>query len=68
MKATRWLGVLGAIILIAYLLAHSAEDVVSVRNSPYSVVHMIGAAAWTLIVLGMLGMAETVHQHTGRLG
>jgi hypothetical protein len=60
--------VVGAALFVAYLFLHSAEDVESIRNSPYSVVHMLGAISWLLIVIGMLSKAEFIAQHAGVAG
>ncbi|HJZ49446.1 MAG TPA: hypothetical protein VKE41_19850 [Roseiflexaceae bacterium] len=58
MTGTPWMGGAGAILFVAYLLAHPALDRAIVRNSPYAVIHVIGAAAMALIIGGMLGIAS----------
>jgi hypothetical protein len=68
MTGTRWMGAAGAVLFVAYLLAHPATDAASVRDNPYAVIHAFGAAAMTLIVVGMLGIAESLWQRVGRLG
>jgi len=68
MTETPWMGVVGAVLFEAYLLAHPALDAASVRNSPYAVRHMIGAAAMALIVVGMLGIAQSIWPRVGRYG
>ncbi len=68
MTETPWMGVVGAVLFEAYLLAHPALDAASVRNSPYAVIHMIGAAAMALIVVGMLGIAQSIWPRVGRYG
>src|SRR5262245_44123791 len=58
----------GAILFVAYLLAHPALDRAIVPNSPYTVIHMIGAAAMVLIIGGMLGIAQSSWPRVGRYG
>jgi hypothetical protein len=68
MKTTRWMGMTGATLFVAYLFLHSAEDVESIRNSPYALIHMLGAISWLLMVIGMLGIAELIWQRAGWFG
>jgi hypothetical protein len=68
MTVARRIGVVGAVLFVAFLAAHPPIDAASVRRAPYAVIHALGAAAMTMIAVGMLGVTGSIWGRVNRLG
>lgn len=71
MSHTRLIGLSGianigaGILVILFLISHSARDPVSVLSTPYTAVHMLGVTSTILTLFGLHGLYALHIEHTG---